>query len=121
MSYSRGEVYIIGATDGWECVNCKINGGFPEGTQLFQTREMLLEHISEHEDGHDQDCGSAWWRVKCEIAEAENAELRGVLKLVKLVPRPWIPGAKVTWPEWDSAMEKIDAALKGQREVKDAE
>jgi hypothetical protein len=37
------------------------------------------------------------------------------LELVKLVPRPWMGGKTVTWPEWDSAMEKIDAAIKKAR------
>ena len=45
------------------------------------------------------------------------AELREALTtIVKLGPRPWIPGAQITWPEWDAAMEAADAVLAKARD-----
>lgn len=42
-------------------------------------------------------------------------ELLAALKLVKLVPRPWMKLSldhQVTFEEWDAAMEQIDRAIK---------
>ena len=42
----------------------------------------------------------------------EHAELVEALELaVKIIPRAWIPAATVTYAEWDSAFDKIDAIL----------
>ena len=42
----------------------------------------------------------------------EHAELLEALKLaMRIIPRAWMPAAPVTYAEWDSAFEKIEALI----------
>ena len=52
------------------------------------------------------------------MTDATQAAMLEALKLVKIIPRPWMAGAAVTWPEWDTAFEKIEAAIKDCKNMK---
>ena len=60
------------------------------------------------EKAHDLVCATeSYIRLK-----EERDELLEALKLsVRIIPRAWMPAAKVTYAEWDSAFEKIEAII----------
>lgn len=43
--------------------------------------------------------------------EMERNELKRVLRLALKLPRPWMMGNGLTWPEWDGIMADIEGVL----------
>lgn len=57
-----------------------------------------------------------WKELEASKAEndrlrAENAKLVRVLKSTLILPKPWIKGASVSWPDWDATFQVIEAIL----------
>ena len=40
-----------------------------------------------------------------------SEQLANALRSWKLVPRPWMNGIPISWPEWDAAITKIETVL----------
>jgi hypothetical protein len=43
--------------------------------------------------------------------ELLHAAIGALRNIYRLGPRPWIPGANITWPDWDNAYANAETVL----------